>query len=77
MEIAFLNSVVFSYKLVKKGFGPQLFPTLVTALPHQSTYITLNGDIYTQFLIYRICRYDDKGETMTDNNNSLNHDFHA
>ena len=44
---------------IKQGVGPQVFPTLVTALPLQSTYIKLNGDIYS-ILKYRICRYDDK-----------------
>ena len=34
---------------IKQGVGPQVFPTLVTALPLQSTYITLNGDIYSIF----------------------------
>ena len=34
---------------IKQGVAPQVLPTLVTALPLQSTYITLNSDIYTKF----------------------------
>ena len=41
---------------IKQGVGPQFFQSLVTALSLQSTYITLNGDIYS-ILKYRICRY--------------------
>ena len=34
---------------IKQGVEPQVLPTLVTALPLQSTYITLNSDINTKF----------------------------
>ena len=40
---------------IKQGVGPQVFPTLVTALPLQYTYsMILNSDMYSLFMTVRI-----------------------